>query len=63
MGQVIGESDRTASQPATDPIGIPDLMATVMHTLFNVGELRVASGIPNDVMQAITTGNPIRQLV
>jgi len=38
-------------------------MATVMHTLFNVGELRVASGIPNDIMQAITTGNPIRQLV
>ena len=62
MGQVIGESDRTASQPATDPVGVPDLMATVMHTLFNVGELRVTPGVPNEIMQAISSGTPIRQL-
>jgi uncharacterized protein (DUF1501 family) len=63
MGQVIGESDRTASQPATDPIGVQDLMSTVMHTLFNVGELRVTQGIPNDIFQAITAGQPIPQLI
>ncbi|MFP6576666.1 MAG: DUF1501 domain-containing protein, partial [Pirellulaceae bacterium] len=63
MGQVIGQSDRTASRPATDPIGVPELMSTVMHTLFNIGELRVTQGIPNDIAQAITAGQPIPQLI
>ena len=63
MGQVIGQSDRTASRPATEPIGVPDLMSTVMHTLFNVGELRVTQSVPNDIAQAITSGTPIPQLI
>ena len=63
MGQVIGGSDRTASRPASDPVGVQDLMATVMHTLFDVGKLRIAPGIPSDIARAITNGAPIPQLV
>ncbi len=63
MGQVIGASDRTASRPATEPVGVEDLMATVMHTLFDVGLLRITQGVPADVARAITDGSPIPQLV
>jgi hypothetical protein len=41
MGQVIGRSDRTASSPATERYGPPHLLATVMQTLLDVGEVRV----------------------
>lgn len=62
-GQVIGRSDRQASAPASDPIGIPDLVATILHTLFDVGELRLLPGVPREVMQAATAAEPIRGLV
>ena len=41
MGQVIGRSDRLASSPATERYGPAHLMATVMHTLLDIGEVRV----------------------
>lgn len=61
-GQVIGRSDRTASVPATDPITASNLMGTVMHTLFDIGKLRLVSGVPVDVARAIDEGQPIPQL-
>lgn len=63
MGQVVGESDRIAGTPAADPVSLGDLMATVMHTLVDIGELRVDRSIPADVLQAVTAGGPIAQLV
>ncbi len=63
MGQVVGGSDRTASRPAKDPVSVRDLMATTMNVLFNVGELRIAPGIPDDIARNITSGVPIGQLV
>lgn len=62
MGQVIGNSDRTAAKPSADPVTIDNLMGTVMHTLFDVGRLRLDSGIPGDVARAITNVQPIPQL-
>ena len=59
MGQVIGQSDRHASQPATDRFGPQHLMATIMHTLFDVGELRLQTGLPNELVRTIETGRPI----
>ncbi len=63
MGQVIGGSDRTASVPATDPVSAKDLLATVMHTLLDIGELRVTSGLPADIARLVTDGYPIPQLL
>lgn len=59
MGQVIGHSTRDAGEPASEPVRIPNLLATVMHTLFDVGELRVTRGVPGEVMKAATTADPI----
>jgi hypothetical protein len=59
MGQVIGRSNRDAGEPAGDPVRIPNLLATVMHTLFDVGELRVTRGVPSEVMKAATAADPI----
>ena len=36
MGQVIGESDRTAAEATTDPYGPEHLMATIMRVLLDV---------------------------
>ncbi len=51
MGQVIGQSDREAGTPATQPVRIPHLLGTVMHTLFDVGRLRVTRGAGREVLQ------------
>jgi hypothetical protein len=59
MGQVIGQSSRDAGEPASDPVTIPDLAATVLHTLFDIGALRVTGGIPREVERAATEGQPI----
>ncbi|MSR59292.1 MAG: DUF1501 domain-containing protein [Planctomycetaceae bacterium] len=63
MGQVIGQSNKNAGEPAGDPVRIPNLISTVMHTLFDVGELRVTRGVPNEVLQAATAADPIPGLL
>ena len=62
MGQVIGASDRTASVPAADAVSSANVLATIMHTLFDVGQLRLESGIPTDIARFITESQPIPQL-
>jgi len=63
MGQVIGSSDRTAGAPASDPISSSQVLATVMHTLFDLQKIRILSGLPNEVSTAVSGGEPIRELV
>lgn len=63
MGRVVGQSDKQAAKAVTTPYRPEQMMATVMHSLFDVGALRVARGIPNGVRKAITDGSPIRELV
>ena len=62
MGQVIGQSDSTASQPATSRYDPGHLMSTVMHYLFDVGELRVRRDLPTDVVDIVSGGEPIAEL-
>src|SRR5439155_1717690 len=40
MGQVIGESDKNASAPASEPLNPTHLLATVMRTVLDVGTIR-----------------------
>ena len=62
MGQVIGQSARGADVPASDPVSTSELMATVMHTLFDVGQLRLRTGLPRNLTQLIENGKPIAPL-
>ena len=59
MGQVIGRSSRNGGEPATTPVRIPNLIATILHTLFNVGELRLVPGLPREIAQTMTSWEPI----
>ncbi len=60
-GQVVGQSDRRGSEPATEPIAIADLHATILHTLLDVGRMRADAGVPAKVLDRATKGTPIRE--
>jgi Protein of unknown function (DUF1501) len=62
MGQVIGQSDRLASQPATERYTPKHLMATISHTLLDIGEVRVRSGL-GKVASVLADGDPIPGLL
>jgi len=62
MGQVIGQSDRQAGAPASTPYGPRNLLGTVMETVFDVGEVRVTSGLPREIINASNAGNYIPEL-
>jgi hypothetical protein len=49
MGQVIGQSDRSAGAPNSDPVRIRHLVATVLHTLLDMGQVRVVPGAPREI--------------
>jgi hypothetical protein len=51
MGQVIGQSNAQAGEPASEPVRIPNLLSTILHTLFDVGRLRVTRGVGREVLQ------------
>jgi hypothetical protein len=59
MGQVIGQSTRDAGEPLSEPIGIPNLVSTVLHTLMDIGQVRLIPGLPADILKAATDADPI----
>lgn len=61
-GQVVGESDQRGAQPATEPTTIDDLHATLMHTLFDVGRMRLDVSLPPRIQDRAQRGTPIREL-
>jgi hypothetical protein len=63
MGQVIGQSARGADTPASDPISTENLMATIMHSLFDVGELRLQPQLPAELLRWVQNHEPIKQLM
>jgi uncharacterized protein (DUF1501 family) len=63
MGQVIGQSTQDGGEPASDAVTIPDLIATIMHTLLEVDQVRVTDGLPRSLVETITGGRPIAGLV
>ena len=50
-GAVIGRSSANGGDPATDPVRIPHLIGTVMHTLFDVGQLRLVRGAGRELLR------------
>jgi uncharacterized protein (DUF1501 family) len=53
VGQAIGRSARNGGEPNSEPVRIRNLIATIMHTLFDVGQLRITRGLPRDIMQML----------
>jgi hypothetical protein len=62
MGQVVGESTRDAAEPNTAPVTPRHLLATIAHTLFDLGKLRVARNLPDEITR-LTELEPIRELI
>jgi hypothetical protein len=63
MGQVIGRSTANGGEPADDPVHMRHLIGTIMHTLFDVGELRLRRNLTGAVGKLITESEPIRRLI
>ena len=62
-GHVIGQSTTDAGEPRTEPVTNDHLVSTIMHTLFDIAELRLVRGIPNEVMRVATSAKPIDGLL
>lgn len=61
-GQVIGQSDRRGGQPATEPITIDDLHATILHVLLDDSRVRLDTSLPQKIQDRVQRGRPIREL-
>ncbi|HZN34698.1 MAG TPA: DUF1501 domain-containing protein, partial [Pirellulaceae bacterium] len=61
-GQVIGSSTRDAGEPLSEPYGNDNLLATVMHTLLDIGQVRLLTGLPQDLLRTLTGAEPIKGL-
>jgi hypothetical protein len=59
MGQVIGQSDRTGGEPASDPVTLENVAATLLGTLFDVGQLRLRSEVPVELNRFLADHEPI----
>jgi hypothetical protein len=62
MGQVIGESTRDAGEPNSDPVTMQNLLGTIMHTLLDVGQVRLMENLSRELKDVITGATPIRNL-
>ncbi len=63
MGQVVGSSTKDGGEPANQRVTIPNLYATIMESILDVGALRSTTGIPEEVSKVIYGASPIRQLM
>jgi uncharacterized protein (DUF1501 family) len=63
MGQVVGRSDAQGGRPATEPYAPVNLLATIVHFLFDVPQLRLRPDLPRELKPIIENGEPIRQLL
>lgn len=59
-GHVVGKSNREGSGPGSDPIKIPDLIATVMDSMLHLDQVRLLRGLPRSVIDTASQGTPIR---
>lgn len=51
-GQVIGQSNRDAGEPSSEPVFIKNLVSTMLQTLIDPSELRLMPGIPREIISA-----------
>ena len=63
VGQVIGRSTANGGEPADNPVTMRNLIGTIMHTLFDVAELRLRPDATGAVAKVITETEPIKALI
>jgi hypothetical protein len=63
MGQVVGRSTARAEAPHTSPVTVENLLATVMHVLFDEQTLRQAPGLPRNAAAIVQQARPIAPLI
>ncbi len=61
QGAVIGKSSANGGEPNSEPVRVPNVIGTIMHTLFDVGKLRVTRGVSRELL-AMSEYAPIRGL-
>ena len=52
-GQIIGQSDRQAGEPISTPYEPKHLLGTVLRTFFDLGELRLQSQFPAELIRLV----------
>lgn len=62
-GRVYGQSTPDGGEPAVDPVSQQNVIGTIMHTAFDVPQLRLATGMPSDLLRIATGYEPIPGLV
>ena len=63
MGQVIGKTDKQGGQATSEKYTPAHLLTTVLHTLFDAGELRITpDALPGAVSKLVLDGKPITEL-
>jgi hypothetical protein len=63
MGQVIGQSTRDGGEPQSEPYDIDHLVGTVLHTLLDLGQVRLMSELPQDLLRLVNSAKPIPGLL
>lgn len=62
MGGPIGRSTPGIDAPASRPYGLDNLLATVIHAMFDVGQLRLQTNIPRELASIVERAEPIAEL-
>jgi hypothetical protein len=57
-----GRSTRDGGEPSSDAVNSDHLVSSIMHTLFDIGELRLAQGLPTELLRFVTSGTPLPSL-
>jgi hypothetical protein len=63
MGQVIGQSDSHAARPVGNTHRPEHLLSTILHTLFDVGKLRLEQQVPREIIRLAEASKPIDNLL
>ena len=59
QGAVIGQSTRDAAKPLSEPWDISNLMGTIFHNVMDLGQIRLQSHLPTDLIRTLTSSRPI----
>ena len=62
MGQVIGQSDPRGGEAATERFTPQHLLGTIMNTLFDLGRMRLDTGLPSDLAEIVSSSPRIDPL-